>query len=115
MKDFGLDNILIDERSYRNILLCYISQKSLIDSKPLRIRFDKIDEFIRVYDETRYLVLFESAKYDFISNRIRYLISVASGNTYVSSHNYAKIKVSSSHSLPLQKKKKDFSSCYNTY
>ena len=25
---------------------------------PLRIRFDKIDGFIRVYDETRYLVLF---------------------------------------------------------
>ena len=25
---------------------------------PLRIRFNKIDGFIRVYDETRYLVLF---------------------------------------------------------
>ena len=32
-----------------------ISYKNLIDAKPLCIRFDKIDEFIRVYDWTRYL------------------------------------------------------------
>ena len=30
--------------------------------EPLRIRFDKIDRFIRVYDERRYLVLFGSEK-----------------------------------------------------
>ena len=34
--------------------------KTLIDSKPLRIRFDKTDGFIRAYDGTGYLVLFES-------------------------------------------------------
>ena len=38
--------------------------------KPLRIRFNKIDGFIRIYD-TRYLVLFGSEKYDFIYNRIK--------------------------------------------
>ena len=37
--------------------------------------FDKIDKFIKVYDGTRYLVLFGSEKYDSIFNRIRYLIS----------------------------------------
>ena len=47
----------------------------------MRIRFYKIDGFIRVYDGTRYLVLFESEKYDFIYNKIRYLISVKSGIT----------------------------------
>ena len=31
--------------------------KSLIDSKTLCIRFNKINRFIRVYDGTRYLVL----------------------------------------------------------
>ena len=31
-------------------LLYNISYKILIDSKPLRIRFDKIDGFIRIYD-----------------------------------------------------------------
>ena len=58
-----------------------ISYKTLIGVKPLRIRFDKIDGFIRVYDRTRYLVLFGDEKYDFIYNRIRYLIEVKSGIT----------------------------------
>ena len=41
--------------------------------------------------------------YDFIYNRIRYLIGVKRGITYVVSHNYAKIKVDSYNSLPLEK------------
>ena len=55
----------------------------MIDTKPLHISFDKIGGFIRVYDGTRYLALFESKKYDFIYNRIRYLIGLKSGTTYV--------------------------------
>ena len=35
-----------------------ISCKTLYGSKPLCIKFDEIDGFIRVYDEVRYLVLF---------------------------------------------------------
>ena len=62
--------------------LCYFKQK-LICAKQSRIRFDKIDGFIRVYDGTRYLVLLESEKYNFIYNRIRYLTKVKSGITYV--------------------------------
>ena len=65
IEDFNLDNILIDEKSYENILVYNISYKTLIDAKPLCIRFDKIDAFIRFYDGTRYLVLFGSQKYDF--------------------------------------------------
>ena len=38
-----------------------------------------------------------SEKYDFIYNRIRYLIGVKRGITYVISHNNAKVKVDSSH------------------
>ena len=53
IEDFSLDNILIDEQSYENILVYNISYKSLIDSKPLRIIFHKIDG---TYDGTRYLV-----------------------------------------------------------
>ena len=60
-------------------------------------------KFISVYDGTRYLVLFGSEKYDFLYNRIRYLIGVKIGITYVISHNYAKIKVDSYDSLPLEK------------
>ena len=50
IKDFDLDNILIDEKSYENILVLNISYKILIDSRPLHIRFNEIDGFIKVYD-----------------------------------------------------------------
>ena len=75
-EDFDLDNIFIDEKSYENILVYNISYKTLIGVKPWRIRLDKIDRFIRVYDGTRYLVLFEVEKNYFIYNMIRYLIRV---------------------------------------
>ena len=55
----GLDNVLIDEKSHENILIYDISFKALIVSKPLRIEFDKIDRFIKIYDGTRYLSLFD--------------------------------------------------------
>ena len=103
IEDFDPDNILLDEKSYENILVYNISFKSLIDSKPLHIIFNKIDGFIRVYDGTRYLVLFGKEKYDFLYNRIRYRISVKSGITYKISHNYGKIKVDSYNSLSLEK------------
>ena len=72
-------------------------------AKPLRIRFDETDGFIRVSDGTRYLVLFGSQKYDSIYNRIKYLAGVKSGITYMISHNYTNIKVDSYYSLPLEK------------
>ena len=61
----------------------------------MRIRFDKIDAFIIVYDGTRYLVLLGPEKYVAIYNRIRYLISLKSSITYIFSHYFAKIKVDS--------------------
>ena len=42
----------------RKVLIYNISHKNLVVAKTLCIRFDKIDGFIRVYDRTRYLVLF---------------------------------------------------------
>ena len=54
---FWLPNILIDKESYENILVYNISWKSLIGTKPLCVRFDKIDGFIRVYAGTSYLTL----------------------------------------------------------
>ena len=90
-----------------------ISYKTLIGSKPLRIRFDKIDEFIKIYDGTRYLVLAGSKKYDAIYNRIRYVLSLTRGMAGASSHSYIKIKVDPSDSLPI--KKIYFVKCYNTH
>ena len=54
LEDFDIDNILIDEKSNENILIYNFSYKTLIGSKPLCIRFDKIDGFIRIYDGIRY-------------------------------------------------------------
>ena len=75
----------------------------MIGAEPLCIRFNKIDGFVRVYDGTRYLVLFGVEKYDFIYNKIRYLIGEKIPITYFISHNYVKIKVHSYDSLPLEK------------
>ena len=105
-EDFDLNNILIDEKSYKNILIYNISDKTLLGAKSFRIRFDKIDGFIRVYDGTRYsryLILLGAGKYDFIYKRIEYCIGVKSGITYAISPSYAKIKVGSYDSLPLEK------------
>ena len=79
IEDFDLDNVLIDEESIENISVFKISFKCLIDSKRLRISFDKMDEFIRVYDGTRYFVLYGSKKYGFIYNKFRCLIAAKSG------------------------------------
>ena len=57
------------------------SCKSLIDSEPLRIRFDKLDGYIEIYDGTRYLTLFP--------------LSLKSGITNIFSHYFAKCKVGS--------------------
>ena len=74
----------------------------MIGAKLLRIRNDKVDGFIRVYDETIFSVLFGGEKYDFISNSFTYPIRVKNGIAYVISHNYAIIKVDSYELLPLQ-------------
>ena len=81
-----------------------ISYKTLIDSKPLQIRFDKIDGIIRIYDRTRYLTLFGTKKYDAINDKIRYLVSLKSNITYIYFHYFAKIKVDSFNCLPIKKK-----------
>ena len=76
----------------------------MIGPEPLRIRFDKVDWFVRVYDGTRYFTLFGTEKYDVIYNKIRCLIGVKSGITRDISHNYTIIKVDSYDSLSIEKK-----------
>ena len=49
------------------------------------------------------LVLFSGVKHETIYDRIRYLIRLGSGITYVFSHSYAKIKIDSNHNLSLEK------------
>ena len=58
IENLHLDSILTNEKSFEDILVYNISYKSSIDVKPLCIKFNKTDGFIRVYDEHRYLALF---------------------------------------------------------
>ena len=53
-EDFDFDNILIDKKSLENILIYDISYKTLIETNPLHISFDKIDGIIRIYNGNRY-------------------------------------------------------------
>ena len=64
-------------------------------AKPLRIRFERIDGFIKIYDGIRCLVLYSPERYDAIYNRIRYLISEKSDITYSFNHNFARIRIDS--------------------
>ena len=49
-------------KNHKEIFFYDISCKTLTDAKQLRIRLNKEDGFIRVYDGTKYLVLFGSWK-----------------------------------------------------
>ena len=44
--------------------------------------FDKVDGFIRDYNEIKYLVLFGLEKYDVIFDRIRYLMKLKTVITF---------------------------------
>ena len=43
-------DILLEKKPYKNVLIYDISEKALIRAKPLRIRLNKVDGFIRVYN-----------------------------------------------------------------
>ena len=75
MIDFS--DISLEEKLYKenneNILIYEISYKSSTDAKPLRIRYDKIDGFIKIHNKIRYLVLFDWC--DKVYDRVKHLIS----------------------------------------
>ena len=103
----NIDNIFLGEKlhknSYENILIYDILYKTFMDEKPLRIRFGKLDGFIKIYYGTRYLVLFGPGWYDAIYNRIGYLISEKGGITNSITYNFAKIRIYLYNSLPIEK------------
>ena len=66
----------------------------------MRITFDQIDRFIKIYDGIRYLVLFDYAWFDKIYDRIKYLVSAITDSI---SHNCGRARVDSSNSLLKEK------------
>ena len=61
-EDFDFNNILIDEKSHENVLIYDISYRISIGPISLCIRFDNTDGMIRLYDGTKYLILFWSQR-----------------------------------------------------
>ena len=59
-EDFDFNNILIDKKLLENILIYDVSCKTLIETNPLHISFDKTDGIIRIYNGNRYWTLFDS-------------------------------------------------------
>ena len=47
VKDIDLRDVLLDEKSEKNILIYDISYKTFMGSKPLRIRFDEIMDLLK--------------------------------------------------------------------
>ena len=80
-----------------------ISNKTFMGGKALCIRLDKADGFIKISDETIYLVLFGSEEYDAIYNGIRYLMSEKSGITENINYNFARIRIYSYNYLLTEK------------
>ena len=78
----NFNDILLDEKSNKNILIYGISYKHFMGEKPWRIWFDKIDGFLKIYDGIRFLVLFALERYNAIYDRIDYLINEKSGIAY---------------------------------
>ena len=52
-------------------------------AKLLRVRFNNVDGFLKVYDGARYLVLFSPERYDAIYDRIWYFISEKIGVIHI--------------------------------
>ena len=65
--------------------------------KPLHIRFDKIDGFIRVRGSCDYRL------FDKICDKVKYLISGKSDITDSINHNFGEIRIDSYNSLPIEK------------
>ena len=108
-EDINNDKILLDKKSYKNVLIYKLLYKKFIDAKPFPIKFNKVDGLIKIYNGIRYLELSNSYDtnyrvYNKIFDEINYLITEKSDDKYSINHNFARIKIDSYNSLPIEKK-----------
>ena len=72
-ESFGYHNITLDEKSNENIFIFDFTYQAFVAARSLHIRFHKIEGFIRVYDRSRYLVLFEPENVMLFTTRLHIL------------------------------------------
>ena len=84
-RDIEFSDFLLDAKLYKenfeNILVDDISYKTSAGAKPLLIRFNKIDGFIKINEKIKYC------------DKIKYLVSEKSGITDSINHNFARIRI----------------------
>ena len=76
----------------------------MYEAKSLHIIFDNIDRYIRKYNGTKSLTLFDSdAKYERCFDRVSYLIMLKNIYSRVYFQKFVKTKINSDNNLPLEK------------
>ena len=87
---------------YENILIYGISHKTSMGAKSLPIKFDKIDEFFKIHDGIRYLILFGCSYCDEICDIIKNFKTKKSDITDSTNHDFARIKIDLYDSLSIE-------------
>ena len=93
IKDFDPNNITIDKKSYKNILIYYIEYVTIkkdlknVSVNPLYVIFGKINGYFEDINGDKYLMLLSTneskekiKKYEELSIKIRYLIRSITNN-----------------------------------
>ena len=92
-RDIYSVDILLDKKY---VTVYDLSYKTSTIPKPLRIRFNKLDEFTRVCgSEFKHLVLFNNGLFHKICDKVKYLISEKSGIANSINHNFGEIRIDS--------------------
>ena len=117
-KNFDLNNIEINEKSYENILIYYIGYVTIKDYKylkinsinPLYLIFSKVNGYFQEINKNKYLMLLSTneskekvKKYEEFWSKIKDLISLITRNSDDYDDKYMKIKFNSDDELPLNK------------
>ena len=118
MENFDSNNIKIDEKLYKNILIYYIGYVTteeymqIYSVNPLYLIFRYMNGYFEEIDGNKYLTLVptnesKEKKYEELCIKIKDLIRSITKNTddYDYNENYMKIQLNSDDELPLKKKR----------
>ena len=118
IKEFDPNNIKLDEKSYKNILIYYTAYVTIKDSKyvkinsvnPLYLMINRINGYFEEINRNKYLTLVPTneikekiKKYGELWIKIRDLIRSVTKKSYDYDEKYMKIKFDSDDELPLNK------------
>ena len=118
IKNFDLNNIKLDEKSNKNILIYYIGYVTIKESKyakiysvnPLHLILSNMNGYFEEINKSKYLTLVpanqskeEIKKYEELWSKIRHLIRSITKNSDDYDEKYIKIKFNSDDEIPLNK------------